>query len=152
MSLYIPQIAMISRNFSKIFVQVKFQNFYTVFYLNLLCSIQSGPWAKTIPDEVKVGCSSGEILLNKALVVWSSSDFCDAKNACMILRKFRGLPEHRSSLKTLKNIENSKSLRFFWCTRVMPLPLIFVSDTFPILPPAIIFFNQRQRQNGTPRK
>ena len=76
--------------------------FTLCFYLNLLCSIQSGPWANTIPDEVKVGCSSGEILLNKALVVWSSSDFCDAKNACMILRKFRGLPEHRSSLKTLK--------------------------------------------------
>ena len=38
------------------------------------------------------------------------------------------------------------------CTRVMPLSLIFVSDTFPILPLAIIFHNQSQRQNGTPRK
>ena len=44
------------------------------------------------------------------------------------------------------------SVMKLWCTRVMPLPPIFVSDTFPILPPAIIFFNQRQRQNGTPRK
>ena len=40
----------------------------------------------------------------------------------------------------------------YGCTRVMPLPPIFVSDTFPILPPAIIFHNRRQRQNGTPRK
>ena len=91
--------------FAKIvkFVWVNFRNFHTVsHYLNRLCSIQSGPWAKTMPEEVNVGCSSGEILRNRAFAVWSSSDFCDAKNACMILRKFRGLPEQRSSLKTLK--------------------------------------------------
>ena len=32
---------------------------------------------------------------------------------------------------------------------VMPLPLIAASDSFPILPLAIIFVNQRQGQYGT---
>ena len=36
---------------------------YIVYYLKRRCSTQSGPWAKTIPEEVKVGCSSGECLL-----------------------------------------------------------------------------------------
>ena len=57
---------------------------------------------------------------------------------------------HGKSQNVVRKIQVREILRnFYRWHAVMPLPLIAASDSFPILPLAIIFVNQRQGQYGT---